>query len=142
MSDAKKKYFIKDTSLKNIDNDMFNYANISTVANKIIKNNNPPYNIAVIGKWGLGKSSLINIVKSMLKSDDNIMIQEINAWKYEKESLKKVFLKQLWKGMSEDSSSSFQVISREFNKIINSEISSKTSAEKKKSTFDGWKNFY
>lgn len=120
----KKKYFIKDTSLKNIDNDMFNYANISKVVNRIIENNEPPFNLAIIGKWGLGKSSLINIVKSMLKSDKNVQVQEINAWKYEKESLKKVFLKQLWKGMSGDNSSSYQVINREFDKIINSEISS------------------
>ncbi|MHC5250492.1 KAP family P-loop NTPase fold protein [Enterococcus sp. LJL90] len=141
MSAIKKKYFIKDTSLKSVDNDMFNYANISKVMNRIIKTNNPPYNIAVIGKWGLGKSSLINIVKGMLASDEDIMIQEINAWKYEKESLKKVFLKQLWKGISDDSSSSYQVIIKEFNKIINSQISSTTKTEKDRDIFNKWKNF-
>ena len=46
----KKKYFIKDTSVNGIDNDLFNYADISKVLESILESNEPPYNVAVIGK--------------------------------------------------------------------------------------------
>lgn len=118
-----KKYFIKDASLHSVDKDKFNYADISKVLNKIIETNEPPYNVAIIGKWGLGKSSLINLVTDVYKNKKNeYLIQEINAWKYEKESLGKVFLKQLWQGISGKKFKSFEVIRREFAEIINGDI--------------------
>lgn len=97
-----KKYFVKDESLHGMDNDRFNYADIAHVLDETISTNEPPYNIAIIGKWGLGKSSLINLVTEKYKKDSaHYQVQEINAWKYEKESLRKVFLKQLWQGLSD-----------------------------------------
>lgn len=119
----KRKYFIKDTSVNEIDDDLFNYADISKVLECILESNDPPYNIAVIGKWGLGKSSLINLVKNKLSGDSTYLIQEINAWKYEKESLRRVFLKQLWQGISGEKLKSFQEIQRIFSDLINNEIS-------------------
>lgn len=125
-----KKYFVKDESLHNADNDMFNYSDISRVLDDIVETNEPPFNVAIIGKWGLGKSSLINLVVDKLKKNRNqYLIQEINAWKYEKESLRKVFLKQLWQGLSEQKVKSFEVIRREISEVINSEISVTPSTE-------------
>ena len=118
-----KKYFIKDESLHNIDNDMFNYADISKVLNDVVDTNDPPYNVAIIGKWGLGKSSLINLVtEKCKKKPQDFLVQEINAWKYEKESLRKVFLKQLWQGLSNRKIQSFEIVRREISNILNSEI--------------------
>lgn len=57
-----KRYFVKDEALRNTDNDMFSYGDMKEVFKKIIDNTEPPYNVAVIGKWGLGKSSLIRLV--------------------------------------------------------------------------------
>ena len=86
-----KKYFVKDESLRGVDGDMFNYSDIAQVLDDILSTNEPPYNVAVIGKWGLGKSSLINLVTEKYRKDGgHYQIQEINAWKYEKESLRKV----------------------------------------------------
>ena len=130
-----KKYFIKDTSLHGVDDDMFNYADISKVLSKIIETNSPPYNVAIIGKWGLGKSSLINLVINKYKNrEDEYLIQEINAWKYEKESLGKVFLKQLWQGISKKRFKSFEVIKREFSEIVNGDITITPSKAGKKKT--------
>ena len=118
-----KRYFVKDESLHNVDGDMFNYADISKVLDDIITTNSPPYNVAIIGKWGLGKSSLINLaVERYKKEPDRYLIQEINAWKYEKDSLRRVFLKQLWQGISNQKVHSFEVIRREFSRIVNANI--------------------
>ena len=125
-----KKYFVKDESLHNVDNDMFNYSDISRVLDDIVETNEPPFNVAIIGKWGLGKSSLINLVVNKLKKDRNqYLVQEINAWKYEKESLRKVFLKQLWQGLSEQKIKSFEVIRKEISEVINTEIAVAPSPE-------------
>ena len=118
-----KKYFVKDESLHTVDNDMFNYADIAKVLNDAIDNNEPPYNIAIIGKWGLGKSSLINLVINRYRnSPKNFLVQEINAWKYEKESLRKVFLKQLWQGISDKKVRTFDIIKKEYANIVNDEV--------------------
>ena len=134
MAESKnKRYFIKDTSIDGIDSDLFNYADISKVLERILESNEPPYNIAIIGKWGLGKSSLINLVKNKLKSDTQAYhIQEINAWKYEKESLRRVFLKQLWQGISGKKLKSFQEIQQTFSNLINEAIKPESPAEKPK----------
>ena len=62
-----------------------------------------PYNIALIGKWGLGKSSILKLVEEEIKQDSsqNIKMITINAWKYEKESLKKVYLKKIYEEVLE-----------------------------------------
>lgn len=131
----RKKYFIKDESLHNTDNDMFNYADISKVLNDIVNTNDPPFNIAIIGKWGLGKSSLINLVTGRCrKNPQEFLVQEINAWKYEKESLRKVFLKQLWQGLSNRKVQSFEIVRREISSILNSEIPTTPHAKDKKRT--------
>lgn len=126
-----KKYFVKDESLHTVDNDMFNYADIAKVLNDIIDNNEPPYNVAIIGKWGLGKSSLINLVINGYRNrSKDFLIQEINAWKYEKESLRKVFLKQLWQGISDKKVRTFDIIKKEYANIVNSDIESIPTKEK------------
>ena len=40
---------------------------------------------------GVGKSSIINLLKQELNGKDEYKVFEINAWKYENDSLKKLF---------------------------------------------------
>ena len=57
-----KNYFIKDVSLDGVAGDIFKYADMSKILCKIMGTNTPPYTIAIIGKRGLGKSSLVYFV--------------------------------------------------------------------------------
>ncbi|MEG1502387.1 MAG: P-loop NTPase fold protein [Anaerovoracaceae bacterium] len=87
-------YFIKDAELPNSERDQFKHQDIAKNIINIIENNAPPFNIAIVGKWGLGKSSLINMVKQHLApKKEEYIIEDINAWKYEKEALKRVLLR-------------------------------------------------
>lgn len=89
-----KKYFIKDTEITQTENDKFHHKDMAENIISIIKNNQTPFNVAVVGKWGLGKSSLINMVKERLsKNNKDFIVEDINAWKYEKEALKRVLLR-------------------------------------------------
>ncbi|MEW9181125.1 P-loop NTPase fold protein [Bacillus mycoides] len=97
-----KKYFLKDTALNNKEDDAFHHHDYVKNIKKLIDEHNPPFNIALIGKWGVGKSSIINLLKKEIYNKSEYKIQEINAWKYENDSLKKAFLKNLWKTLNED----------------------------------------
>ncbi|WP_227940355.1 KAP family P-loop NTPase fold protein [Alkalihalobacillus deserti] len=89
-------YFLKDTALMDKTNDAFHHEDYVKNMKTIIEEHDPPYNIALIGKWGVGKSSIINLLKKELQGKPEIETHEINAWKYENDSLKKAFLKNLW----------------------------------------------
>ena len=96
-----KNYFIKDEALKSVDQDSFGHVDIANNIKNMIEYTEAPFNVAIIGKWGMGKSSLINMLKKVLERDrtDAYMIQEINAWKYQKEEFGRAFLKQLLQGI-------------------------------------------
>ncbi len=128
-----KKYFVKDEALHGIDNDQFHYADLSKVLSEIIDTNAPPFNVAIIGKWGLGKSSLINLVTDRCKKQPKkYCVQEINAWKYEKESLRRVFLKQLWQGLNDNKKfHSFEVIKREILDVVKGELQENSNSSNK-----------
>jgi len=97
-----KKYFLQDEEIRNVGEDYFRHDDLAANIRHILKENSAPYNIAVIGKWGLGKSSLINLAKKEFENDDAYLFVTINAWKYEKESLSKVFLRQVMEQLESD----------------------------------------
>ena len=115
-----KQYFLKDEALKSLDDDRFHHQDIARNLRYIIENNKAPFNIAIIGKWGLGKSSLINMVIEPFKNTpDEYIVHEINAWKYEKETLCRVFLKQLWQKVNGDQKvKTFDIVKREVSEIF------------------------
>lgn len=96
MKETHKKYFIKDAAIDSIDKDVFNHKDIAENIVNIIETEETPFNLAIIGKWGIGKSSVIEIVKGKLKDPKKYKFHEINAWKYEKEALRRALTKQLF----------------------------------------------
>lgn len=96
-----KKYFIQDIVLQDSDKDFFRHRDLANNIASIINNNEykTPYNIALIGPWGIGKSSLLKFVEPQIRKKCNIFY--INAWKYEKESLKRVYLKDIYEQITE-----------------------------------------
>lgn len=114
-----KKYFLKDTSLKNIDDDQFRYQDFANNLRKLIECNETPFNIAIIGKWGLGKSSIVNMALAPLrKNGREFLVCDINAWKYEKEEIGKAFIKELWEGISKHKVLSFNFFHKDYNDIV------------------------
>lgn len=91
MSENLKKYFIRDSELSSIEQDKLSAKDISNNIGLIIDNTKPPYSIAVTGKSGIGKSSIINLVSEKYnKQSEKYNIQKINVWKDEDVSLKDV----------------------------------------------------
>ena len=90
------RFFIKDAALDNDNSDFFGHLDFAKNIVNILDTQIPPYNIAIIGRWGLGKSSLINFVANTFSKSNKFEFVTINAWKYEKEAFRKVFLKKTW----------------------------------------------
>lgn len=135
-----KKYFLKDKSLNNVDDDLFRYQDFANNLRKIIEYNEAPFNVAIVGKWGLGKSSLINIALAPLrKNKKDFLICDINAWKYEKDEIGKAFLKELWEGISEKNVLSFYFFHKEYSNIIEDMFKENPDNTKKNKEF---RNFF
>lgn len=95
-----KQYYLQDRELENVDQDFFQHKDLAANVRRILRETPPPYNIAIIGKWGLGKSSLINLATKEAKhNSEDYRCVRINAWKYEKEALSKVFLRQVMENL-------------------------------------------
>lgn len=116
-----RQYFLQDKELENADHDFFQHRDIAANIGRILSETPPPYNIAVIGKWGLGKSSLINLATQEAKNrPDEYSCIRINAWKYEKEALSKVFLRQVMESLDESKERTTQQekVKKHFKDII------------------------
>ncbi len=138
-----KKYFLNDSELTTVEEDRLNQKNIVKNLNLIVENENPPYNIALIGKWGIGKSSIINVLLSKYKNDtDNYIVQEINAWKHENDSLKEVFEKKLKESIYENESKSSEKFEDLYNysssELENYEIDKQLEHGKANSKFENY----
>lgn len=90
----KNNIYLMDKPIDDINKDEFDYKSIVDEIVNNIQNNQPPYNIALIGKWGTGKSSILDCAKKELESkyDDEYLFTTINAWKYEKQEIRKSFI--------------------------------------------------
>jgi len=68
------------------DKDFLNFScTADTVAQLIIQANNEPVSIGVSGQWGVGKSSMIKLIKKSLNNSNSnsFVFVEFNAWLYQ-----------------------------------------------------------
>ena len=83
--------YLMDKPIDRITKDEFDNKSIVDEIVHNIKSNEPPYNIALIGKWGTGKSSILECVENEFNKDEYLFVR-INAWKYEKQEIRRAFI--------------------------------------------------
>ena len=84
--------FIYDSPIKNLSEDLFGWGSIAERISDAIKynsiENHSCYTIGIYGKWGEGKTSLMNMVCESLKGEKKIKIIHFNPWLFkDQESL-------------------------------------------------------
>lgn len=97
----------------------------STIASTITKRENTPLTVGLFGKWGAGKSTLINLIKQELETEkERCIVIDINAWLFEgytdaKTSLMEIITTELQKEASikEQISEKCKNLWRRINKI-------------------------
>ena len=81
MGEVIKKYFVKDEELTSREQDRLSSRDVAKNINMIIDNTESSTTIAVTGKSGSGKSSIVNIVTGKYENDlENYNVSKINVW--------------------------------------------------------------
>lgn len=97
-----KKLFLTDQALQNSKFDEFGHSDYAELLEKIIYDQPTPFNIGIFGKWGVGKSTIVNLLKERLKTDidkKKIKFLEIRVWKYDENSLRRKFIVNIAEGL-------------------------------------------
>ena len=95
----KKIPLLLDKPLDSVEKDQFGHEHYADILYDLIINKNliMPYNIGLLGKWGVGKSSIKEICRKKLnKETNNIHCIDFNAWKYGGESIKRALLREIY----------------------------------------------
>lgn len=59
-----------------------------------------PFTIGLFGKWGSGKTTILNILRRRLR-EDKVAVVNFDVWKHEGDALRRTFLKELLKQLKE-----------------------------------------
>ncbi|OCK50628.1 hypothetical protein BA768_19560 [Chryseobacterium sp. CBo1] len=74
--------FYDDNPIINSDNDILGRKTKAIQIARLVKNNKSKSSIAIgiVGKWGDGKSSFMNLIEENLKEDKRFIIVQFNSW--------------------------------------------------------------
>jgi len=95
--------FSGDNALKSPEQDKFGRADFSYRISEIIKKRKEAdhLTIGIYGKWGEGKTSVVNFINHYLEKDEDIICLHFNPWRYRNEDeLLNSFFKQFSQGIS------------------------------------------
>ncbi|MFA5499738.1 MAG: P-loop NTPase fold protein [Candidatus Omnitrophota bacterium] len=105
--------------------DKFNHRVYADTLVNVIKNNDAPLVIGLLGDWGSGKSTILNIFQNKIK--DSCEIAYFNAWKYSKDSFRRQFLIECAKALIKDGDERNRFIkdlNTRFIKDLNTQVTS------------------
>lgn len=115
---------ILDREIENKANDRFGHIHFAEILYSLIKNNNAPFSIGLLGKWGVGKSSIKKLCRNefLLKDNSKYKIIDFNAWRYESKDIRTSLLKEIYlalEGKEENFlTKSFKEVSKTFEKTL------------------------
>ena len=94
MEKAKMKFF-SDRPLTADKKREVRFGHLDIVANlqNILMNCPVPFTIGLFGKWGSGKTTIINVLEDKLKRE-RIAVVDFDVWKHEGDALRRTFLKE------------------------------------------------
>lgn len=83
-----KKLFISDEPIEELTEDAFGHTAFVSTLYKCIKGSEHKMNIGLLGKWGVGKTSILKLLfKHVKENDKNIKTFLFDAWKYPRGNL-------------------------------------------------------
>ncbi len=76
-------------------NDRFGHSGIAENLKRIILTCPLPFTVGLFGKWGTGKTSILNILKYKLSTNNKIPVIVFDVWKHEGDAFRRTFLKEI-----------------------------------------------
>ncbi|MGH9921296.1 MAG: KAP family P-loop NTPase fold protein, partial [Nitrososphaerales archaeon] len=97
--EANKLHFAPDSPIASATEDLFRHLDFVDVLEYAIEHTETPLNIALYGRWGVGKSSILNLLQERLEKKEELnkkyQYAYIDAWKLSPESLRQELLVEL-----------------------------------------------
>ena len=126
-------HFLSDRPIETneINQIKFGHRGIAETLKNIIISCPTRFTIGLFGKWGTGKTTIINRLKNKLQNE-KIAVVEFDVWKHEGDALRRTFLKEIVKQLKENKqiSEDFELtdtldktISREFQSKFSFDVS-------------------
>lgn len=88
--------FTPDTALKHVKDDLFHHSDFVDALEYVIEHSETPLNIALYGRWGVGKSTILNFLKERITTKEELrkkyQFVYVDAWKLSPESLRQELL--------------------------------------------------
>lgn len=115
---------ILDREIENKENDRFGHIHFAEILYSLIKNNNAPFSIGLLGKWGVGKSSIKKLCRNefLLKDNSKYKIIDFNAWRYESKDIRTSLLKEIYLALGGEEENfltkTFKEVSKTFEKPL------------------------
>ncbi len=90
MAEKIKFKFLKDVPLTNTEEGVFGFyhGNVAPALQEILENESCVHTIGLFSRWGTGKSTVIE----MIRNDLEYPLFVFDAWKYQNDSLRRIFL--------------------------------------------------
>lgn len=89
--------FISDRAIDSAEFDEFGHDDYASLLEKLILEQPTPFNIGIYGKWGVGKSTIINLLRERL--GNKVKFLEVKVWKYDEFSLRRKFIVNIAEGL-------------------------------------------
>lgn len=89
-------YSILDAEISSKEDDKFGHVHLAELLAQLIKQHTPPYSIGLLGKWGVGKSSIKKICQKDFLDKKDFKIIDFNAWRYESSDIRESLLKHIY----------------------------------------------
>lgn len=89
--------YYKDISIKSQSEDQFKHIDYMEVLKDILLHSETPLNVGLYGRWGVGKSSILNMLKEQIESklSQQFRYLYVDAWKLSPRTLKQEVLVEL-----------------------------------------------
>lgn len=103
-------YFLRDDPIQSLNKDEFSHKQYVNTLVRVVKKIDPPWQVALFGRWGTGKTSILKLIGQELEgtsppSDpkfDSITFIEFDAWKHAEGSIRTEFLLTVDEALSDD----------------------------------------
>lgn len=89
----------------------FGHLDIAANLQNILLNCPVPFTIGLFGKWGSGKTTILNVLKDKLKRE-KIAVVDFDVWKHEGDALRRTFLKESIQQLKEHLAEDFELNER------------------------------
>ncbi len=76
---------LTDNPITSTKEDSFGFAPFATILKDAILETTPlPFCVGIFGPWGAGKTSFMQMLRSLMEDQANVQTIWFNAWKYDK----------------------------------------------------------